>query len=162
LPTFPATEYVREVKWIYPRTVLTAVALLLFVACKPQTTTPKPSATNNLPAAAPKPKPQFARLLGRWERADGGYVLELRSVDAAGAFEAGYFNPQPIRIERAMAVVESSVTKVFVVLRDVNYPGCTYTLTYDDQADQLFGQYYQAALQQTFDVTFGRQKPARP
>jgi len=149
-------------KLISPRTALTAVALLLLVACKPQATTPQPSATNNLPAAVPKPEPQFARLRGRWERADGGYVLELRSVDAAGAFEASYFNPQPIHVERAVAVAESGGTKVSVVLRDVNYPGCTYTLTYDDQADHLFGQYYQAAMQQTFDVTFGRQKPASP
>jgi hypothetical protein len=45
-----------------------------------------------------------------------------------------------------------------VELRDANYPGCTYNLKYDPQTDQLFGQYFQAALQETFDVTFARVK----
>jgi hypothetical protein len=40
----------------------------------------------------------------------------------------------------------------------VNYPGCTYTLRYDATADQLFGQYFQATQQQTYDVTFARLK----
>ena len=47
-------------------------------------------------------------------------------------------------------------TKVFIELRDVNYPGSTYDLTYNPQADQLQGSYYQAALQQQFDVSFVR------
>jgi hypothetical protein len=43
-------------------------------------------------------------------------------------------------------------------LRDVNYLGSTYTLEYNPESDQLFGQYFQAALQQTFEVVFSRQK----
>ena len=46
--------------------------------------------------------------------------------------------------------------KVFLELRDVHYPGSTYTLTYDPARDQLQGVYYQAALQQRFDVVFVR------
>jgi hypothetical protein len=41
-------------------------------------------------------------------------------------------------------------------LRDVHYPGSTYTLTYDPAHDQLKGVSYQAALQQRFDVVFVR------
>jgi hypothetical protein len=42
----------------------------------------------------------FNRLLGRWERPDGGYELELASVDAEGRFTAAYFNPQPFMWSR--------------------------------------------------------------
>ena len=40
----------------------------------------------------------------------------------------------------------------------MNYPGSTYTLTYDPASDQLKGVYYQAALQQRFEVVFVRMK----
>jgi hypothetical protein len=45
-----------------------------------------------------------------------------------------------------------------IELRDVNYPGCIYTLEHNPQSDQLFGQYFQAALQQTYEVVFSRVK----
>jgi hypothetical protein len=45
---------------------------------------------------------------------------------------------------------------VFVELRAPGYPGSTYTLTYDPTRDQLAGIYFQAALQQRFDVVFMR------
>ncbi len=75
-----------------------------------------------------------------------------------GRIDAGYFNPGPIHVSKALAIQEGEVTKVFVELQDQNYPGCTYSLTYDPKTDQLYGQYFQAALQQTFDVAFGRLK----
>jgi hypothetical protein len=111
--------------------------------------------TNSAPVPA---KPEFQKLLGRWERPDGGYVLEFRAVDSVGQLEAFYFNPSSIHVERALVVMEAGSPKVFVVLRDTNYPGCTYTLRYDAAADQLFGQYFQATQQQTYDVTFARLK----
>lgn len=145
----------------FPLSVL-AVAFVLS-ACKPETVPPSPSApavpaaTNA--AAAPAPaKPAFEKLMGRWERPDGGYVLELKSVDAEGKIAAGYFNPSPINVERAVATTEAGAMKVFVLLRDANYPGCTYKLTYDAATDQLFGQYFQASQQETYDVTFARLK----
>lgn len=138
-------------------------AVMLGVGCERQS---EPVAGAGAAGAAvtnatlpPQAKPQFTRLLGRWERPDGGYVLEFKTVDAAGKLEAGYFNPNPINVERALAVMEQDQTRVFVVLRDANYPGCTYKLTYDPKADQLFGEYYQATMQQTYDVTFARLKP---
>ena len=72
--------------------------------------------------------------------------------------DAGYFNPRPINVSRAEASQEGTTTKVFIELRDTNYPGSTYTLTYDPQSDQLKGVYFQAALQQSFDVVFVRLK----
>jgi len=46
----------------------------------------------------------------------------------------------------------------FVELRDVNYPGSTYTLVYQAENDRLYGIYYQAALGQMFEVEFVRAK----
>jgi hypothetical protein len=98
----------------------------------------------------------FAALKGRWQRVDGGYLLDIGDVAASGAIEAAYFNPRPIRVARATASLAGGVARVFVELRDVNYPGSTYELTYDAAHDQLRGTYFQAALDQTFDVSFQR------
>jgi hypothetical protein len=96
--------------------------------------------------------------VGKWERPDGGYILEIKSVDASGKLDAAYFNPDPIHVERAAAMRDKGTNKVFIELNDANYPGCTYNLTHDPQSDQLYGQYFQAAMQQTFDVVFARVK----
>jgi hypothetical protein len=48
--------------------------------------------------------------------------------------------------------------KVEVELRDVGYPGSTYTLVYAPEKDTLFGYYYHAASGQRFDVLFVRMK----
>lgn len=102
--------------------------------------------------------PGFGTLTGRWLRLDGGYVLEIRGVDGAGKIDAAYLNPRPIDVARAEATRDGSTLKVFVELRAPGYPGSTYTLTYDPRSDQLEGVYYQAALQQRFDVRFVRLK----
>jgi hypothetical protein len=100
----------------------------------------------------------FGVLNGRWLRPDGGYVLEIRGADAAGRIVAVYLNPRPINVARAEATRDGSTLKVVIELRAPNYPGSTYTLTYDPKRDQLTGTYFQAALQQTFDVAFVRMK----
>jgi len=100
----------------------------------------------------------FDALNGRWLRPDGGYILEIRSVEASGTIDAVYLNPKPITIAKADARRDGSAVKVFVELRAPNYPGSTYTLTYDPRRDQLEGIYFQAALQQRFDVVFVRMK----
>ena len=100
----------------------------------------------------------FAVLNGRWLRPDGGYILEIRSVDASGKIDAVYLNPKPINIAKAEATRDGSTLKVFVELRAPNYPGSTYTLTYDPQRDQLRGIYFQAVQQQNFNVEFARMK----
>ena len=100
----------------------------------------------------------FDTLNGRWLRLDGGYILEIRSVDSSGKIDAVYLNPKPINIAKAEATRDGSTVKVFVELRAPNYPGSTYTLTYDPQQDQLKGIYFQALQQQRFDVEFVRMK----
>jgi hypothetical protein len=115
--------------------------------------------TTNAPATAGTSAPAFAKLQGKWLRPDGGYILEIRSAAPDGNLEAAYFNPRPIHVAKAIGLEERGSVKVFIELRDVNYPGSTYTLAYNPANDQLKGDYFQAALQQTFDVFFTRVKP---
>ena len=151
---------------------LPVASALLFAACDRQRETPQPqphpSASNEIATNAPSAstntasaaavKPAFARLAGKWQRTDGDYLVQVKNVDPAGTLDVGYFNPNPIKVSRAAAFEKDNATQVFIELRDVNYPGCTYTLVYDPKTDQLFGQYFQAAMQQTFEVTFERVK----
>ena len=140
-------------------TIFVAGFSLGFVACdKPAPVAPPTANSTNAPAKPAAPRPEFQKLTGKWERPDGGYVLEIKGVDAEGKVDASYSNPSPIKVSRARAYREGETTKVFVELTDVNYPGCTYQLTLDEKNDQLFGTYFQAALQQTFDVAFARLK----
>jgi hypothetical protein len=109
-------------------------------------------------AAATGAKQEFAPLQGRWVRPDGGYVLEIKEIDAQGKMAAAYFNPKPIHVSVAETALAGTMVKVFIELRDVNYPGATYHLTYDPEKDQLRGVYFQPALHQSFDVFFVRFK----
>jgi uncharacterized protein (DUF2147 family) len=110
------------------------------------------------PSAETGAKAAFDSLKGRWQRPDGGYVIEIREIDARGKMVAAYFNPRPINVSQAQASREGDAIKIFIELRDVNYPGATYNLTYDPAADQLRGVYYQPLLQESFDVVFVRMK----
>ncbi len=115
-----------------------------------------------LPAAGAADTPQSAegmdaqRLLGRWVRPDGGYVLELKEVQPDGTVKAAYFNPRSINVEQAQIRRSEGEISLFVKLRDANYPGSTYSLRYDPKADRLVGTYYQAVYGQTYAVEFLR------
>ena len=98
----------------------------------------------------------YLPLVGRWVRTDSPYVIEIRAVGGDGQLEAAYFNPRPINVSRALAGKESGELRVFVELRDVNYPGATYTLAYNRAQDLLQGVYFQPALGQSFNVSFAR------
>jgi hypothetical protein len=100
----------------------------------------------------------FDKLKGRWQRPDGGYVLAITSIAGDGVVDAAYFNPNPIHVAKAAAKREGSTLRVFVELRAPNYPGSTYMLTYDQEQDQLRGDYFQAMERQTFKVLFVRIK----
>jgi hypothetical protein len=102
--------------------------------------------------------PDANRLIGRWSRPDGGYMIEIRNFDAKGLADAGYFNPRPIHVSKAVVARRNEALELFMELRDEGYPGSTYTLVYDVQRDMLAGIYYQAAMNQSFDVIFLRAK----
>ncbi len=98
----------------------------------------------------------YKPLIGRWQRTDGGYVIEIRNVEPNGNLQAGYFNPNPIHVGRAEASMYENKIKVEVELQDLGYPGSTYTLFYNLDKDVLFGYYYQAIAKQYFEVIFTR------
>lgn len=100
--------------------------------------------------------PDLQRLVGRWERTDGPYALEVRQVGTDGKVEAAYFNPKPIKVAEAQARIEEGIPRLVVELRDINYPGSTYTLTYNGANDELLGVYFQAKDQIFGEVTFTR------
>ena len=100
----------------------------------------------------------FQPLIGRWQRTDAGYIIEIRGIDSDGKITAGYFNPRPINVSQAQATVQKSYIKVEIELRDTGYPGSRYTLIYDQPKDRLIGFYYHAVSGQNFDVVFVRQK----
>ena len=72
--------------------------------------------------------------------------------------DAAYLNPRPINVSKAQATRDGATVRVFVELRAPNYPGSTYTLTYDSKRDELYGVYYQAVEGRSFDVVFARMK----
>jgi hypothetical protein len=102
--------------------------------------------------------PELEKLMGRWVRTDGGYAIVIKSVDPSGKMDATYFNPNPINVSKADASVVGGALEIFIELRGVGYPGSTYTLTYVPISDRLTGVYFQAAIQQKFDVVFQRAK----
>ena len=112
------------------------------------------SPATNQPATPTSPT--FAKLQGKWLRPDGGYILEIRSAAPDGKMDAAYFNPKSINVAKAQASQNGGSLKVFIELRDANYPGSTYSLAYDPKTDQLKGDYFQAAIKETFDVFFTR------
>jgi uncharacterized protein (DUF2147 family) len=111
-------------------------------------------------AAADTPKPagiiDEQRLIGRWVRPDGGYVLELKEIGKDGTTKASYFNPRPINVSKAEVRRSEGEITVFIELRDVNYPGSTYNLRYDPTSDRLTGTYFQAVYGETYQIEFRR------
>ena len=148
MPHIRFTNCARRALWIAGGLAMVAAAAFMLL---------RPS--SRAPSAPPSPaedRGAAERLIGRWLRPDGGYILEIRDAGSDGRLEASYFNPGPINVSRAEWRSENGRLGVFVELRDVNYPGSTYTLRYVPERDRLVGEYFQAALGQTFDVGFER------
>ncbi|MBN2292879.1 MAG: hypothetical protein JXM70_10665 [Pirellulales bacterium] len=125
----------------------------------PEAKQPAPAdATADKKTATAKTDGAFDKLVGSWIRTDGGYVIQIRLVAADGTLDAGYFNPNPINVSEAKATKKADSVEVFLELRDINYPGSNYTLTYDPKRDALVGNYFQAVQRQTFAVEFIRKK----
>ena len=123
-----------------------------------------PAQSSAAPVAPPPPAAvgveapaDVQKLLGRWLRSDGTYVLELRSADRTGVVQAGYFNPKSINVSRAIWMRGAEGLQVVVELNDAGYPGATYVLSHDAKTDTLVGKYHQPQMGQTFDIDFVRQ-----
>jgi len=117
------------------------------------------AASSSVKTGAVQQAPRNTALIGRWQRPDGGYVLEIKKVSENGNVDAAYFNPNPIHVASAEAADANGELNVVVELRDVNYPGSTYNLTYDPADDRLKGTYYQAVAGETYRIFFIRVQP---
>jgi len=149
----------RAAKWrraLWVAGTLAVVVIIMAVVAVSRSPKPPPSPTRD-PAALTAPDQAGPdRLVGRWLRPDGGYVIEIRSAQTNGVLDAAYFNPRPINVSRAEWRRKNGRLQVFIELRDANYPGSTYTLRYAPEQDRLVGDYFQAVQQQTFYVEFIR------
>ena len=99
---------------------------------------------------------QVELIVGRWRRTDGGYIVDIRGLDAAGNLMVAYYNPRPINVSQAQVVKSTEGLHIFIELRDTGYPGATYRLDFDGDKDVLTGLYHQPSVNQTFDVIFVR------
>jgi len=106
--------------------------------------------------ALKKEPPDFDRLVGNWVRPDGGYVIEISKIHPDGRVDAAYFNPRPIHVSRSNVSEEGGIIELFIELQGKGYPGSTYTLKYNPEHDVMVGIYFQAVIQQPFDVIFQR------
>jgi len=97
-------------------------------------------------------------LVGDWVRTDAQYLIRITQVNDDGTMTAQYFNPNPINVGSASWEQSYGNLKIIIEMRDVNYPGSTYTLNYLPDRDMLAGEYYQAVEGLTFYVEFSRRK----
>jgi len=138
------------------------IAIVLFMsACNEQQETEKTEPANT-PAETISPQQKTTAdktvLIGDWMRTDADYRIQVSELLSDGWMKAGYFNPKSINVGKAMWSSADGVLKVFIELRDENYPGSSYTLTYLPESDLLAGKYYQAVEGATYDVEFTRKK----
>lgn len=96
------------------------------------------------------------KLTGDWLRADGPYTITISNVLEDGKMTTKYFNPNPIRVGKSEWRIKDDFLQIYVELKDENYPGSLYQLTYDKKADVLYGTYYQAVAKETYEVGFNR------
>lgn len=115
------------------------------------------SGSESLPLESSK-KTDYSKLTGSWIRQTGGYIIKINKILENGQMDAEYFNPRPIHVSRAMASDKNGALNLFIELRDQGYPGSTYNLRYNSEYDALVGVYFQALMQQSFDVAFTRKK----
>jgi hypothetical protein len=97
-------------------------------------------------------------LVGEWIRTDADYRIQISKINEEGTLVANYYNPNPINVGKADWEESYGYLKIIIELRDVNYPGSTYTLSYLPDRDILAGDYYQAVEGLTFYVEFARRK----
>jgi hypothetical protein len=97
-------------------------------------------------------------LAGDWTRTDAPYQIKISELSEGGNMKVGYFNPKSINVGKANWSSTDGFLKIYIELRDENYPGSNYTLIYYPDKDLLAGKYYQAVEAATYEVGFMRKK----
>ncbi len=101
-------------------------------------------------------KTDYSILAGKWQRADGNYLIKVSNVLAEGQAIVQYFNPRSIHVAKAAISSEKKLIKLFIKFQDKGYEGSSYSLYYYAQKDALLGFYYQAPMDKTYEVIFLR------
>jgi competence protein ComGC len=129
--------------------VFSLLLVFVFSGCKENETVKK---ENNKPVV----KIDKQLLQGSWVRTDAEYQIKLSDVQDNGIIKAQYFNPRPINVSKSDWMNAEGFLKIYVELRDENYPGSNYNLTYIPERDMLVGDYFQAVEGVTYYIEFVR------
>jgi|APFre7841882724_1041349.scaffolds.fasta_scaffold09775_3 hypothetical protein len=140
---------------IFAGIFLAAVATYMFWPSA-ETTLAENNTTSAPVGSSPAPALEKEKLVGRWQRTDGGYIIELKNPTPEGLIDASYFNPNPINVGKSAWQNKAGKLMVLVELRDQNYPGSIYNLEYQPQGDKLTGLYFQAVEKVSYNVEFMR------
>ena len=116
------------------------------------------SSTNEPVAERTRKLVDSSLLVGEWIRTDAPYEIKISELSGNGVLKVGYFNPRSINVGKATWSPSDGAIKIYIELRDVNYPGSNYNLTYFSGNDTLVGKYFQAVEGVTYDVGFSRKK----
>lgn len=122
------------------------VSVLIFISCD--------NKTENKSQIVQKT--DKTKILGEWLRTDSDYMIKIAAVNDDGLLLAQYFNPNPINVSKAEWSSSDGFIKIYLELRDENYPGSNYNLTYIPERDMMVGDYFQAVEGLTFYVEFKR------
>jgi hypothetical protein len=95
---------------------------------------------------------------GIWGRTDGAGEINISEVLDNGLLKATFCNPKSINIEKAVWTNSSDVLRIYILFREDNYPGSSFTLNYMAEKDLLLGMYFDALANESQTVTFKRVK----
>ncbi len=138
------------------RSALFALLVFLTISCGEAKSPEGPTAEPVQAATAVAVDRQ--KIAGTWQRTDAPYQLVISDIASDGTMKASYLNPNPINVSKANWVDGKGTISIFVELRDVNYPGSNYSLTYFLDRDMLVGKYFQAVEGVTYDISLTRVK----
>jgi hypothetical protein len=95
---------------------------------------------------------------GVWGRTDGAGEINISVVLDNGLLTATFCNPKSITIEKAVWTNSSDVLRIYIIFREDNYPGSSFSLNYLAEKDLLLGVYFDALTNESQTVTFKRIK----
>lgn len=106
-----------------------------------------------------QPQRQGVNLLkGIWGRTEGPGEINISEVVDNGVLKATFYNPKLINIEKAVWTNSSDVLRIYILLREDNYLGSSFSLNYIAEKDILLGVYFDALTNESYTTSFKRVK----
>jgi hypothetical protein len=97
-------------------------------------------------------------LKGVWGRTDATGVVNISEVLDNGLLKTTFYSPKMINIEKAVWTNSSDVLRIYILLREDNYPGSSFSLNYMAEKDLLLGVYFDALTNESLTISFERIK----